>query len=514
MLTASIQSASLAVHWPAYRRFRAALQAPRAAQEAVLARLLARASATETGRSFLGERPPRTYREFAERCPVSSYSDWAPSISAQQRAPKASILSPDCARYEPTSGSTDQRKWIPYSSDLLAEFDRAASAWLFDLGTRFPGVRRGRHYWSLSWVPDELRGQAQTDDVQVFPAWKRAILSRIMAVPRELARLPTLRDSFFATLAYLSACRDLALISVWSPTFALELLRGIEAHRNELAEILAAGKWNLPLRAPHSPEAARILRGSSSGPELYRNLWPSLSLLSCWESSSSSLWAAQLRELFPGVPLQGKGLWATEGVVTIPFAGTYPLAIHSHFLEFRCLTTNRVHPAWELEEGQKLQPILTTGSGFLRYALQDEMEVTGRLERTPCLRFTGRLGGIDLVGEKLNGAAALGALERLSREMHVRCVSLLARPGPGRPRYIVLAEGRPEVGASLAARLEHLLCEYHHYRLARELGQLDPAEAIVRPDALHFYLDLRAPSAVAGAGKVEPLILWKERAPS
>ena len=150
----------------------------------------------------------------------------------------------------------------------------------------------------------------------------------------------------------------------------------------------------------------------------------------------------------------------------------------------------------------------------MRYALHDEMEVTGFLEKTPCLRFVGRRSGIDLVGEKLDTIAAAEILNELSCELGFRCVSLLARVRdlPERPHYVLLVEGAEEGSSDrlsrIAGRVEGFLSKHHHYRLARELGQLHHAEVIIRPDALRFYHELRG-VAVAGARKIEPVVLWK-----
>ena len=52
-----------------------------------------------------------------------------------------------------------------------------------------------------------------------------------------------------------------------------------------------------------------------------------------------------VREAFPGVHLQPKGLVATEAFVTLPLGDLRPLAIRSHFFEFQDQAGN-VLPAW------------------------------------------------------------------------------------------------------------------------------------------------------------------------
>ena len=67
--------------------------------------------------------------------------------------------------------------------------------------------------------------------------------------------------------------------------------------------------------------------------------------------------ANKLKGLLPHAGFQGKGLWATEGVVTFPFDGRYPLAYLSHFYEFADATDGKVFAPWQLREGQEVIPI-------------------------------------------------------------------------------------------------------------------------------------------------------------
>jgi hypothetical protein len=267
---------------------------------------------------------------------------------------------------------------------------------------------------------------------------------------------------------------------------------------------------------PYSPHAATLLDhwDGAVSPEFLAKLWPELALISAWDSSTSATWAHELRDLFPHVSFQGKGLWATEGVVTIPFEEKYPLAFMSHFFEFRLLESGQILPSWKLQTGQRVQPILTTGSGLWRYQLQDQLEVDGFMNEVPCLRFIGRIGGCDLVGEKLEVQLVTALLNQLSIDFDIRCLTLVACRGEERqrPRYVVLAEGLEELQAPVATALESKLFEFHHYQVARELNQLSPAGAIVRKDALRTYSRL-ASVAIDGSKKIETFLQIKGNLP-
>ncbi len=503
-------SLAAAAQYPGYRRFVSALKDVESTQRTLLRQLLTAAAGTEFGRQE-NIAPDWTPEEMAERLPVTCYGNWEGLVEKQREDPGAALLNQGCERYEPTSGSTAMRKWIPYTRRLLDEFDSAAAPWLYDLARRYPTMLKGRHYWSLSWLPNDLRGEGganTTDDIELFPWWKRWVMQGTMAVPGKVALCPTLEQSLFLTLVHLVSCSDLTLISVWSPTFLIELLRNLSSRKGEVAAELARNGCR---------RAALVSKWDGDvTPDFLRGLWPRLQLVSSWDTSTSSIWAQRLKELFPDAAFQGKGVWATEGVLTIPFADRYPLALTSHYYEFRVLDDGPIVPAWKLEPGMMVQPILSTGSGLWRYALDDRLEVSGFLESCPCFTFKGRLGGVDMVGEKLDHALAEDVLCRLSKATGCRCVSLLARPFPeetnGKPHYTVLAEGPGSAGEQITEQAEQMLNELHHYRLAREMGQLGPAGAVVTPNAFRYYVAATGLDGTPlGARKLEPVLLLPQR---
>lgn len=64
------------------------------------------------------------------------------------------------------------------------------------------------------------------------------------------------------------------MISVWSPTFALQLLERLESLQKDVIEVLNSGKWGnrqaslKEVTAPHSPESAQALIASSIGVQI------------------------------------------------------------------------------------------------------------------------------------------------------------------------------------------------------------------------------------------------------
>ena len=260
-------------------------------------------------------------------------------------------------------------------------------------------------------------------------------------------------------------CRDLRLLSVWNPSFLTTLMA-----------YLPAGKRPA-------------------------DLWPELSMISCWTDGAASRFVPDLKALFPGVPIQGKGLLATEGVVSVPlagFSGSAP-AITSHFLEF-IESSGRVRLVDELEVGQKYTVVQTTGGGFARYSLDDQVEVVAPGE----IRFAGRNVQVsDLCGEKLSEAFVGEGIQKMELPGFVMLAPEWDKP----PRYNLFVEAdQPE---EIAEKVEDYLRKSFHYNYCRELGQLGPVRGIRVTDGDRSYL---AGCEALGqkAGDVKPAYLRRE----
>ena len=205
--------------------------------------------------------------------------------------------------------------------------------------------------------------------------------------------------------------------------------------------------------------------------------------------AASAPWAKQLHGLLPQAAFQGKGLWATEGVVTIPYQG------YTHWLIEAMCTNSRtrrmaVFCALELEPGQQVMPLLSTGSGLLRYRLKDLVKVEALSQGVPVLTFLGRAGTTDLVGEKLTAPVVESAIAGLALPPTATpvCTVGVEDAGEGKPGYLLLLEGYGCDGPALARQLDAALQEHFHYQLARNLGQLAPVRCIVHANMRERYL--------------------------
>jgi hypothetical protein len=278
----------------------------------------------------------------------------------------------------------------------------------------------------------------------------------------------TARNWQLRMLAAAVECADLALISVWSPTWLMAILDTV-ADQGRRAEGLAE------LR-PHLSAARYHSLVSAVDADDFSQLWPDLRVISVWADGPSLLYARRIARRFPQAQLVPKGLFATEGVVSLPWglAEASPLAIESHFFEFidRQGTPRIVA---ELVDGEVYEPVLTTAGGLYRYALGDLIKVTGHLGNTATIRFVGRADlRSDLVGEKLDADIVAGALETTGLS---EPAMLVPAADARRPHYVLITEADNDP-ATTAQALDAALRESFHYGIARDNEQLGQLECV------------------------------------
>jgi len=439
-------------------------------QRRLLAEIIQGNRATVFGRSHRFS-DIRDEQDFRQAVPFHTYEDFAPYIERMAAGEDAQLTSEAPIAFERTGGSISGPKLIPYTPRGLRAIQRAVHAWLEDLLMHRPGIEKGRVYWSISPATRQTELTASglpiglPSDAAYFGESLETPLSSLMAVAPEVGRIPSIEAWRAATLDALRGADDLTLISVWSPTFLLDLLENL----------------------PGDPTA----------------LWPLLDTISCWTSASAAPFARRLQSLFPGVQIQGKGLLATEGVITIPLCDQpYPaLAVESGYYEFiddagtSCVCT-------EVITGAEYEVVLTTHSGLYRYRLGDRVRIRGWIGEAPALEFIGRGASCsDLCGEKLGEPFVNAQLESIEG------FRLLA-PAPNPPlRYILYldaGEHGEDSARDLARRLDEGLRANPQYEYAARLGQLAPVDSVRvhRPlERYHRYLsgkgqrlgDIKAP---------------------
>ena len=393
--------------------------------------LLERHSDTAFGHAF-GFESIHSPEDFSSAIPPMNYDDHRSWIERAASGEKRVLACEEPLGFERTSGTSSDVKWIPITPGLQQEFARGLATWFGGWEIRRPEAFSGRAYWAVS--PPGMKQEitsgglpvGMTSDAAYFPNDVGERLAKWLITPNLSGASETI---FEETAEALLSVPDLSVVSVWSPTFLL----GIDA-------------------------AVRRLRGNLS----WREIWPNLAVVSCWADASSAAWIPRLRERLGGIPIEGKGLLATEGITSMPDAidGKPRLASECHWHEFLD-EKGKFTSLLDLRIGEIYEVLLTTSGGLFRYRSGDRVRIIGfGKDGMPHLYFKGRSGAIsDLVGEKLHENHVLEALAGTG--------FLVA--DPARPGYDLWLEE-----PSHAKVVETCLCQNPYFGQALALHQLAP----------------------------------------
>ncbi len=510
----------------ALRRFASALREPQRVQQQVLHTILMRNAGSEWGHRF-GFSRIEDVRRYQDRVPTCTYEDIRSAIERMSHGESGVLTSDPIVAWEETGGSTLGAKLLPYTECGLAQFRAGLQPWLESLLALAPAAFDGRSYWSISpagRAPQRTPSGhpiGMPSDAGYFGEPHASLLLGRLAVPVQAGSIREMAQWRRFTLVHLAACTDLALISVWSPTFLTELLQSLRRESEIIAAIVRGDTHarstmsGLPLPLPNPLRAARLIEVATTSACDWQALWPDLALISCWTHARAQPWANELRRVFPRARLQGKGLLATEALVTVPidFDGDPVLAPESGFFEF-VDDRGGIRLAHEVEIDSEYELLLTTASGLYRYAIGDRVRVTGWIEATPRLRFIGRSGvQSDLCGEKLVDAFVASVIEATGLKFGMLGAS------PGSTGYVLVVDAQEatlHMAEVHAATVEAELCRNPQYAYARRLGQLQPVAVRRVCDPIAAWMrrglrrgqrlgDIKVPSLATGSD-VEMLV--------
>tara|TARA_Y100000310_G_C20701023_1_gene829898 strand:- start:6760 stop:8274 length:1515 start_codon:yes stop_codon:yes gene_type:complete len=466
------------------KRFNSAIERVSNVQRGKLLDTIRRNSETIFGRKY-GFKGISSIEEFRAAVPITTYEDYEGFITQIAEGREKVLTTEKVLMLEPTSGSTSPSKFIPYTESLKKEFQAGIFPWLYDLYSNRPELLNGSFYWSItpaSHKQEKTSGGIPIgfgDDGIYFTSEQQALISQISAVPFDIAKIQDIEEFREATINNLKQHPDLRFISVWNPTFLSMLLRSV----------------NNPAK-----------------------LWPNLSHISTWADGNAANYIPEVEKLFPNAEIQGKGLIATEGFVSVPLVGRSgsALAVNSHFFEFRNLDNlEDVRLAHEVEESKEYETILTTSGGLYRYNLEDIIEVVGFEKECPLIRFKGRKNNVsDLFGEKLNEFHVTKAIRQTLENYNIQPSFAMLAPEEtgGLISYTLFLEKQEgSIPETISEDLDTKLQENYHYKYCRRLGQLEePRVFLIDSDkektASDIYLD-KSQKKGKKIGNVKPTTL-------
>jgi hypothetical protein len=480
-------------HWRPVRRMAAN---PYAAQRHALLRIVRANGDTRFGREY-GFRELDDIRTYQERVPILEYEALRPYIDDQRRTGAAALTVEAPAFYAQTSGSTAAPKYIPVTPTSLAMHRHEQALFSYLQYRACPAAFTGKAWGIMgAAVESTLDSGHAVGSVSghLYRSLPRAIRARFV-VPSVVSTIDDYDAKFRTILCLALAEPDITYLGTPNPSTLLRLVSLLNAERDELLDVVAAGDFGslrgLPaavrqsLRIRPNPQRAAALRRLDR--LTYANTWPHIRLVTTWTGGSCGIAVEALRRELPaGARVMELGYQATEVRGTIALDAGTPAglpALHHHFFEFAepaawdagdrsCLTLEA------LEAGRTYYVIVSTAAGLYRYFMNDLLEVCGHFERTPLLRFVQKGKGVtSLTGEKLYEAQAIAAVQQAARTLGVEATFFLVIADEVRGGYELMLETEDTRvdGARLAAAVDGQLglinIEYHSKRAS---GRLQP----------------------------------------
>lgn len=494
-----------------HQSFHDSLKHPIKAQTTFLERILVANKTTQFGQEYRFDKIT-SIEEFQSSVPIQNYETLEPYIDDNFNHSSCTLSNHPTQLFERTSGSSGSSKIIPYNELSLEGFRHAIFPWLYDLSAKLPDIKAGSSYWSISPVGRQKQNSpsgvpiGMSNDAFYFGSEAVEHIQTILSVPGWVSQITSIDAWRYVSLRFLLCDDSLRLISIWSPTFLIQLINTLlqDDYAINIISDIANGDIRFselalfqsePIFEPNLQRATTIAQAfsvNSDGKQAINTelLWPKLQLISCWSSAGSRGYAKQLQELFPNVLIQTKGLLATEGAITLPLLNMKDtvLSIHSGFFEF-VADNGKIYLCNELVTGETYAVLVTNFSGLYRYNIGDLVKVMGWHQATPCLQFQGRAGlSTDLCGEKLTENFVLPYLNKIPGFTLLvpysanNSANNINGGGEVKPHYrLYLDADRVPVSTieTIAQQIDMDLSDNPQYAYARNLGQLGSVKVIL-----------------------------------
>ncbi|MFF9485505.1 GH3 auxin-responsive promoter family protein [Streptomyces sp. NPDC014676] len=509
------------------------LKQPGLAQQRVLADIIDMSAGSvhwrEHGYDVVAADPGR----FRAVLPVMRYDDFLPEIERETRTKGGTLTCSPVLRWLKTSGTTGAPKLVPYTLHWLLTY-------------RIPAMKA---MWGtyLEYHPELLAHPYATLDTQtvredvfdfVHGIGHQAISNRHPQINSRDWNPPWYESPWFGPdvpsshegrmyhrIRHLLG-QDLHYISSINPSTLISLRDTLAQHAERLvAEVRAGTLEGRPYTRPDE-ETARHLEEVLSRPDFsLRDVWPSLTLYTCWLSASAELYSAKLDAVFPGVAKLPFMSCGTEGVTTIPVDDSphsQPLAVGQAYFEFVPAEVplgelvENGEPVEtllfdEVEPGRDYHLIMTQGNGLYRLWTGDIYHVDRIVDGTPWIHFVHRDGVFhSFTGEKITESQVTQAIQRGLAAHGLGSGLYMCGPRWAEPPYYVVVAEVTEPSAQLDRALSDTVDAALHqinieYASKRDSGRLGALEVVTVPrDAIAAYVESRRQAGNATQYKYKP----------
>ncbi len=513
---AAIGSLAWLVGWRIYRPIEKSAEDPKSAQLRVLRKILGSHQKTRFGREhgLTGEMSVETFRQSV---PITGYDALEPYIQEQEQTGKRSLNPRGPMMFNVTSGTTGKAKFLPVLPETLRAARRNQRLFLYLQRRACPLAFRGAMLGIVSppvegYLPSGTPFGSASGWIYRATPW---LVRGKFVLPPEVFAIQDYAAKYYAILRLALPRADITYMATANPSTFLRLLDLAAEHREQLVEDVERGSFQPPGEVSDS-ERRMVLRQCRPNPGRAAELrdafaltepnfgafWPCLRAVSTWTGGSCGVALSSLRaKLPPDVAVMDLGFLASElrATVTFDFDSQAGLpTFWENFFEFvERERWERGEPEFltldQLESGADYYLFVTTPSGLFRYPMNDIVQVAGRFQNTPLLRFLQKgVGTTNITGEKLHESQVHAAIREAEGALGFRSRFFQMLADEETSNYRLYLEPDPQTpvdAGALTTKLdENLSARNIEHREKRRSGRLgEPVVALLEPGTAERY---------------------------
>ncbi|PZM82878.1 MAG: hypothetical protein DKT66_12890 [Candidatus Melainabacteria bacterium] len=384
----------------------------------------------------------QSVRDFQNAVAINDYDSLSEYVNRAAAGEKGQLTVEDPFMFATTSGTAGERKMIPVTRSYIKEFRRASVVSGFNLLKSHPNLTKGI---ALSVFSPAEEGRTEGGipygaiSGRLYMEEPKLIKRFISPIPYEVFIIKHYESRYY-TLLRLALALPVTVIYTLNPSTIVMLGKRLKIYGEQLVRDIADGAINSPqalpsqvmeaikpFLKPNPKRAAELAKLLEQDKFEAQNIWPDLSLISCWTKAAASFYLQDLPAYFGSTPVADITYGASEGRGTVNLGeGRQALSIRSHFFEFVAVDdweagNKKALLCHELEVGREYYILFTTSGGLYRYHINDIVKVVGWYNRTPLIEFLHKGGNISsFTGEKLTESQVTEAMLAAQKELNFR----------------------------------------------------------------------------------------------
>ncbi|MGR8946703.1 MAG: GH3 auxin-responsive promoter family protein [Gammaproteobacteria bacterium] len=463
------------IRYAYWNAFIASTRHPGDTQTALLMNIIRRQRETTFGREH-GFQNINSVEDYRSAVPPSRYEAFRGYVERQeqQKLPHLNWQQPKI--YAQTSGTTGKPKYIPILRHTIAQYRRSQHIVAYSKYSRIKGVFDGK---VLAIVSPAEEGVLETGTPygsmsgMVYKSMPALLRSKYV-VPAEVFDLDDYESKYYLIAKYALAEPNITMIATANPSTLLKLESVINSRLGELIN---------EVQTINPKRAAELRSLVSHGVRLrFADTWPRLKSVTTWTNGSCGVLIPKIEAQLPeGARIVEMGYLSSEfrGSITVDVNDNLQIpTLHENYFEFveRDCWENRDEKFLSLEQieqGKQYYVFATTGNGLYRYDIDDIIEVTGRYNATPTIRFVQKGKGVtNLTGEKLYESQLIQAIATTEAENNITIPFFILLACPSNLEYTLLIEHIPFEAKGIERQLAMLNTEFDAKRRSERLKPL------------------------------------------